>query len=720
MEKKLRQVTDSIHGTIYLSDLESELISTPYFYRLHDIYQSSTVYMTFPSNRTKRYEHSLGTMTLASRLLYSSVVNADNQTRNRLFEELKKYSCTIMHIALEDQNRSKQYFSNNQSESERFFDSFQADLDDDFILECIRKAVQCGEFQNSALDYHQYYPVESSSAEEGSTIENIFFFRCLLQAIRIVALFHDVGHPPYSHIIEDVLSELYEQIISENPQKWIPSKANKFVKCLSPFFSRDSKQIYKCQRLFSNYSLIKAAPHERIGLSMLEQAINDVVPVAISNVVISEASQEVKLAHILYYITVVEFAFAILVEKDSIFKSFHRIVDGEIDADRLDYIVRDSRNSGVDWGVIPYERIINSAKLMILATDNLGNSISKDNTTFIIAYPQKIIDDIEDLLLVRYKIFARINFHHRCMKTSMALQAAVKGLAFDYLSNEDSKCINKEISTLWLAHDDRVGNKKIRIIQWNDSWLISVLHKALVNLYVSNRSSAEARKLKEDLEEILLNKKKYYSLLKRGHDNNLFVQSVLLKAGITPEFVQKLKQKEYSKLYSTNNQDEVSDEMILSDPRSDAIDSLQRIDELLDSFDLKLLCSLIPLEGQNVSEMVLDTLNHCESVSDSAVLINRGKKKTGLPSHKSVFDNIYLYNGNSCYAYDETPTLFQQIQAIAKHVPWLYIYFAPSSETEDLEKLASDLVDVLSDAVADKLKKRLSELFPNDYPTINN
>ncbi len=44
----MKQVTDTIHDTIYLSELESELISTPYFYRLHDIYQSSTVYMTFP------------------------------------------------------------------------------------------------------------------------------------------------------------------------------------------------------------------------------------------------------------------------------------------------------------------------------------------------------------------------------------------------------------------------------------------------------------------------------------------------------------------------------------------------------------------------------------------------------------------------------------------------------------------------------------------------
>lgn len=100
MEKKLKQVTDNIHETIYLSTLESELISTPYFYRLHDIYQSSTVYMTFPTNRTKRYEHSVGTMEVASSMLYSAVSNADNKTRNELFKYLKKYFNEILDLSI--------------------------------------------------------------------------------------------------------------------------------------------------------------------------------------------------------------------------------------------------------------------------------------------------------------------------------------------------------------------------------------------------------------------------------------------------------------------------------------------------------------------------------------------------------------------------------------------------------------------------------------------
>ena len=112
LEKKLRQVTDNIHDTIYLSGLESEFISTPYFYRLHDIYQSSTVYMTFPSNRTKRYEHSVGTMEVASSMLFSAVSNADNATTNELFRYLKKYFKEIMDIALlQSEGQGVEYFS---------------------------------------------------------------------------------------------------------------------------------------------------------------------------------------------------------------------------------------------------------------------------------------------------------------------------------------------------------------------------------------------------------------------------------------------------------------------------------------------------------------------------------------------------------------------------------------------------------------------------------
>ncbi len=711
MSKKLRQVTDSIHGTIYLSNLESELISTPYFYRLHDIYQSSTVYMTFPSNRTKRYEHSLGTMKLASQLLFSSVTNADSSTREILFKKLKEYFERIVEFVFDGGDCEKLYFNKSTNIIAALFDEINNKNQVDAV-EFVRKAVKDGEFNDTALNYYQYYPTECITEEDSNSIENVFLYRCLLQAVRIIALFHDVGHPPYSHIIEEVLKDLYKSVGNDSTTNWIDSKVRQFRKCLKPFLTEKGSEAFCCNRLLTKSSFIEAAPHERVGLGLLSYAIDDVVPEKIS--VISQNSKEAyaKLTHILYYIVVVEFAFAILAEEDMVFKSFHKIVDGIVDADRLDYIVRDSQNSGVDWGKIPYERIINSAKLFYMEKDNSGTQLDEQNKSFIIAYPKKISDDIEDLLLIRYKIFARINFHHRCMKTSMALQAAVRYLAIDYLTNDDKNCINSDICILWMALNTNMGDKRIRVIQWNDSWLISALHKSLVYLHTNRKNmSTDKKLLKENLEEFLLNKKKYISLIKRGNDNCRFVNLILNKAGITTDKIQHLKNEEYKKYY-INQGEKVDGKNILSNPKSEAIDSIGRLSDVFDKLDLELLCNLIPLDGNNLKKVIEESLRKCKKITNFAVIINYDRGKTGLPKHTDILDAIYLYESTEYKLFDEFFSLSKQIWSIEKNVPWLYVYFVPKVENDNIKELSNDLIESLATDVAERLRKRYDELFP--------
>ena len=72
MEKGI-YISDSIHGLTQLSEYEKKIIASVGFNRLHDVYQNSTVYLTYPSNRTKRFEHSIGTMGLCSKMFYNSV-----------------------------------------------------------------------------------------------------------------------------------------------------------------------------------------------------------------------------------------------------------------------------------------------------------------------------------------------------------------------------------------------------------------------------------------------------------------------------------------------------------------------------------------------------------------------------------------------------------------------------------------------------------------------
>lgn len=681
MKKKLKQVTDNIQGTIYLSELESEMISTPYFYRLHDIYQSSTVYMTFPSNRTKRYEHSLGTMELASAMLFSAVSNANQETRDELFRKLRHYFGEIFKLAIyHSGSQVAEYFTKYRNKIDDVFMGIETDQDSETILQDIiandiKNALSNGCFVDSALDHFQYYQLEVETKSETDSIENLFLYRCLLQAVRIVALFHDVGHPPYSHIIEDVLCILYKKS-KESTCNWNFLKKRAFQEIMTQYATEEGGDAFRCHTIYSNSSLPTSVVHERIGVSLLQSTINDVIPEILLETINSERERSCKKASILYYIFVVELTVGMFVEKDIFFKSFHKIVDGILDADRLDYIMRDSQNSGVDWGEIPYKRLINSAKLIFLKRDLEGVELEDSDRPFVIAYPKKVSDDIVDLLLTRYKIFARINFHHRCMKTTVALQSSVLDLAEDYLKADKNEEINSEINMLWSALNMGIGDRKIRIIQWNDSWLISVLHKALVKIMLESDNN---KILRENLEEILLNRKRYYTLIKRGADSRAFVKKIFEYADITDEKLEKLKEKQYIKYYSNKSgSNQIAD--ILSEPEINAEASLKIIRQMKKikaSGDLELLNSLMPLEKQCINNTIRDCLEEMKktaAIEDYKILKNKGRGKMGLPSHETILDEIYLYDNNEWDVFKDSEVLQPQIKAIESNVPWIYIY----------------------------------------------
>lgn len=63
-----RIIRDSIHGDIFLTNIEFEVIDTPEFQRLRRIKQLGMTYMVYPSANHTRFEHSLGAFHLAGRI----------------------------------------------------------------------------------------------------------------------------------------------------------------------------------------------------------------------------------------------------------------------------------------------------------------------------------------------------------------------------------------------------------------------------------------------------------------------------------------------------------------------------------------------------------------------------------------------------------------------------------------------------------------------------
>jgi hypothetical protein len=65
--KPVAEISDPIHGYVYLSEVERDIIDTHVFQRLRRIRQLAGAHLTYPGAQHSRFEHSLGTMHLAGR-----------------------------------------------------------------------------------------------------------------------------------------------------------------------------------------------------------------------------------------------------------------------------------------------------------------------------------------------------------------------------------------------------------------------------------------------------------------------------------------------------------------------------------------------------------------------------------------------------------------------------------------------------------------------------
>lgn len=486
-----------------------------------------------------------------------------------------------------------------------------------------------------------------------------------------------------------------------------------------------------------------------------------------------------------------------MLEASELFVSIHRIIDGTIDADRLDYVPRDAHSSGVDWGAIPYKRLIDPAKLFQI-TEKGEKDQEETSSLFAIAYPERVISDIEDFLLNRYRVFTRINYHHRCVRTSKALASCVKALVKDYLESPSSTstvepitetgldkldstlrkkatkngtldeklpvCISPNIHILWTALENTNGDGALKVLQWNDSWMISVLQSALLRIRtekhfkdryvlqavrrawlvqrdtaeweektpkekqrylrtVETEKRAQLDELQKNLEEFLLNKKFYYSLFKRGIDIQSFVADILKYAGLNEEEIRKRLIEEqqiyYSALEGNPESPPMKDCLTDDNEKGDALDLIDRYKGLLEAFDLgdlKSLATILPTMDdsiENIMRSVFDQAVEDKKIAAYKLDVNMGWDKTGLPDAESdILKGIYLYRNDTVIPYDINRVLKPQVSALQHGMPWIYVYVRPCDNEQDLKKLFDKLRDNCAQAIGEKVNERYNELFP--------
>lgn len=242
MGMKKKFIRDSVYGDIRLNEIEVEVMDNPQFQRLRRIKQLGLISLIYPGANHTRFEHSIGTMHIASKL-------ADKLDLNQEDKEL----------------------------------------------------------------------------------------------VRISALLHDIGHGPFSHVSEGVLS----------------------------------------------------FPHEELTKYVIKNtAIRDIVEKKFDiNKIIEIINGEGK---------------------------FGPIVSGELDADRMDYLLRDSHYTGVAYGIIDYERIISNI--------NLNKHLSLDI---------KGVQAAEGALVSRYFMYPSVYQHHTTRIVNSMFRRGLKKLIDSGVINEN-------------------------------------------------------------------------------------------------------------------------------------------------------------------------------------------------------------------------------------------------------------------------------------------
>ena len=520
---KTRYISDNIHGSIPFSSLiEKSILADPLFNRLQGIKQNSTAYKTYPSLENSRFSHSLGVMHLASQIFYNSILNGDNETVKLFIGSFKNYLYSVIkstksiltissfldhmfvrlgHKVTEVSSELLQIKISNVSENK--IDIFSKYFDNDNI------------FSSCNIDY--------LDDEE----RNVFFI--LLQAIRLCALFHDLGHPPFSHAIEFAVQDFHRKNLTKENEVGIDQK---------DFF----RIIHYYRYALDEMGFAELKPfHESVSIIFIQNILNNLIASSWENDVNKNDNDRILFIFYLFIIRSMTLSInlgvplqldenGMLIFNDKVgnaafnnladsFLALKRIISDDIDADRLDYVMRDGQNSGFSAHTFNLSRIISNFTLC------------KENEDYHFLTSIRSLNDTEKFLRERLAIYRYIVFHHNVVKTDLILSKIIEYVFRLSIFGDNSehykhwKYFWGYLDTKDLRNFDLTKLEKfiMKASAWNEHWLISAMNISYQILHKKNleclgrESSLPATELKLYLllKEFLYNGRNLFSLWKR-------------------------------------------------------------------------------------------------------------------------------------------------------------------------------------------------------------
>lgn len=187
------------------------------------------------------------------------------------------------------------------------------------------------------------------------------------QIIRFTALLHDTGHGPFSHAAEDV-------------------------------FPKDEKS--------------KHFKHEAYSTAVIRHVLRDVIENHPSNRRFGIKAEDVA---------------SFLEGKSSVERSrlfWRQLIDGQMDADRMDYLLRDSLHVGVDYGKYDWRRLVNTIQIIQMPL-RVGEDEGVEPR---LGVAEGGIHAAVALVLARYYMFTQVYFHKTRVAYDHHFRRALKEL----------------------------------------------------------------------------------------------------------------------------------------------------------------------------------------------------------------------------------------------------------------------------------------------------
>lgn len=331
-------IRDPVHGYLSVAAHERLVVDAPITQRLRRIGQTGLAELVFPEAKTSRFVHSLGAMHLASRFVVAALENASAEDVQSFFNDVRK---EIDWTTLRSE-----------------------DLDELLAHSGALDAL-------SAIRFSSFVDPGSSEARENRRL-----LALIEGALRLAALFHDLGHLPFSHDSEYALQDFAS--VREASGKPLPPST----------------------RAIANAK----APHEEIGHALAEIVFR----------LLPESKPAVRHVYSLAkeILDTPEPDYGIFKHQPaSALQWLHSLVDGEIDVDRADYLLRDGQALGLDFAQYDLDRLVSN--LVLVKTEDRG---------YTTAVKEPGLAALESYCLTRsrsHQVFVR---HHKVCQVGTALR----------------------------------------------------------------------------------------------------------------------------------------------------------------------------------------------------------------------------------------------------------------------------------------------------------